>query len=232
MIFNNRREAGRRLAVRLTHLKDKKSIVLALPRGGVPVGFEVAKALGVPLDVVVVRKIGAPHNPERGVGAIAENDVLVLDASAIELLKISQEELEWVINKEKNELTHRISLYRNDKSLPSLKNRTAILIDDGLATGATARAAIASVKKLYPKRLIFASPVCSSDEVQELKGFADEIICVTTPVDLEAVALWYVSFSQVTDGEVIELLQCSKKKRLLEKARPYAKRASPLHRRV
>lgn len=210
MIFENRQEAGKRLATELTKLLDEQPIIIALPRGGIPIGFEIAEILHAPLEVLVARKIGAPYNPEFGIGSIAEGNVRVVDEPIIKLLGISKEELNKVINKEKEELNRRVALYRNNKPLPMLKNRTVILVDDGLATGVTARAAIASIKKRKPKQLIFASPVCAYDTARELGHMVDRVICVTTPVDFAAVGLWYKSFEQVSDEEVVELLEKSR----------------------
>lgn len=212
MIFENRQDAGIRLAAGLAKYKEKQPIIVALPRGGVPVGFKIAKILHAPLEIVVARKIGAPRNPEFGIGGIAEGNVYVLDEPTVRLLKISKKELADVINKEKEELKRRVTLYRNDKPLPSLKNRTVILVDDGLATGVTARAAIAGIKKRKPKQIIFASPVCAYDTARELRNVVDAVICITTPIDFTSVGAWYKSFEQTTDEEVIELLKQSKRK--------------------
>lgn len=213
MIFANRQEAGKLLATELARHRNEKPIVLALPRGGIPIGFEIAEVLHAPLEVLVARKIGAPHNPELGIGAIAEDEVRVLDEPTIKLLGISTEEIEKVTEKEKEELKRRVAMYRNNKPLPSLKAKTVLLVDDGLATGVTARAAIASIKKQKPKRLIFASPVCAYDTAQEFKQMVDDVICVTTPVDFSAVGLWYQEFGQVSDDQVVALLQKSKMKK-------------------
>lgn len=210
-MFEDRVDAGQQLAAQLKDYKDSP-IVLALPRGGVPVGFAVAKVLGVALDVIVVRKIGAPHNREFGIGAVAEGNVQVLDESTIKLLAVAKTELAEVIKKEKEELKRRVALYRNNKPLPALKNKTVILVDDGLATGVTARAAIASVKKRKPKQVIFASPVCAYDTAQELLHVVNKVVCVTTSVDFTAVGAWYRSFEQTTDAQVVVLLKRSKRR--------------------
>lgn len=210
MVFENREEAGKRLATELTQYSDKQPIIIGLPRGGIPLGFEIAEILHAPLEVLVARKIGHPYNPEFGIGAIAEGNVRVLDKPIVNLLEISKKELDNVTNIEKEELKRRVALYRNNKPLPALKNRTVILVDDGLATGVTARAAISSIKKRKPKQLIFASPVCAYDTARELEHLVDKVICVTTPVDFAAVGLWYRSFEQVSDEEVVELLKQSK----------------------
>lgn len=210
VIFENRSEAGKRLALALEEYRHEKPIVLALPRGGVPIGAEIAKALNASLSVVVVRKIGAPHNPEFGIGAVAEGNVRVLDKPSIKRLGISKEELAEETKKEKEELKRRIATYRNGRPLPQFQKRTVILVDDGLATGITAQAAIAMIKKQKPKQIIFASPVCAYDTLRELRHLVDSVICVTTPVDFAAVGQWYRSFEQVSDEEVVALLRRSK----------------------
>lgn len=215
MVFENRKEAGEKLATELTEFRHDQPIVLALPRGGVPIGFEIAKILHAPLEVIVSRKIGAPYNPEFGIGAIAEGNVRVLDESVIELLGISPETLKQLTENEKEEIKRRIALYRNNKPLPSLKNRTVILVDDGLATGVTARAAIAAIKRKRPKQLIFASPVCAYDTAREFEHVVDQVVCLTAPVDFTSVGMWYRQFHQVSDEEVIHFLKRSKQRERL-----------------
>lgn len=211
MIFENRQEAGKQLAIKLAKFQDESPIVLALPRGGIPIGFEIAKALHAPMDVLVVRKIGSPYNPELGIGAIAEDNVQVLDESTINLLKISKKELNRAINKQRKEVKRRVTLYRNNNPLPILKNKVIILVDDGLATGVTARCAIAFIKKRKPRQLIFASPVCAYGTVGKFKNLVDNVICITTPVNFAAVGSWYRQFEQVTDEEATKILQASGK---------------------
>lgn len=207
MIFESREEAGRKLAEALERFQGEEVMVLALPRGGVPVGFEVAARLHAPLNVLVVRKIGSLYNPEFGIGAIAEENVELIDRPAARALHISQKDLKEVIRKERNELERRVSVYRNNKPLSFLENKTIILVDDGLATGVTAHAAILSIKKRKPKRIIFASPVCAANTARELKHLVETMICLTTPVDFESVGLWYRHFEQVEDKEVVTLLK-------------------------
>lgn len=206
MIFVNRIDAGKQLARQLIAFMNKEPIIFAIPRGGVPVGFVVAEILHAPLEVLVVRKISVLHNPEFGIGAIAEGNIRILDKPAQQRLPISQIELEEIIRREKIELKRRVSIYRNDKPFPRLKNKTAILVDDGLATGVTARAAITSLKKRKPKHLVFASSVCAYDAAEELRDIVDSVICVIKPVDFRAVGQWYSKFNQVSDEEVIALL--------------------------
>ena len=204
-MFDDRHDAGKQLAERLKKYNDH-SIILALPRGGVLVGYEVAKVLKVPLSVVVVRKLGAPHNPEFGIGAIAEEDVVILDQQTIEYLGITADEIAAVTKREKKELQRRVAVYRCGKSLPDLEGKRVILVDDGLATGVSAKAAITSIQKHSPKELIFASPVCAHDTAEILRSEVDALICVFTPLDLEAIGLYYRNFHQVSDEEVVRLL--------------------------
>jgi putative phosphoribosyl transferase len=209
-LFRDRHHAGKQLATLLFQYTDEDPIILALPRGGVPIGFEVAKLLHAPLDVIVVRKIGLPRHPEFGVGAIAEGNVQLFDDKTLEVLGLSPKDLQEVIDDETEELKRRVKVYRGSTALPDLQGRTVILVDDGLATGITARAAITAVRKLRPKKIIFASPVCAHDSVQEMHGSVTDVICLTTPLDFTAVGLWYQYFDQTTDEEVQELLQKSK----------------------
>lgn len=207
MIFENRQKAGKRLAKKLSQFQDENLLVLALPRGGVPIGVEIARALNASLDVIVARKLGAPHNPEFGIGAIAEGNTQVLDKRSIRQIQISKKGLEELIKKEKEELKRRVNLYRKNRSPPLMKDKTVIIADDGLATGVTAKAAINSVKKRKPKQIIFAAPVCAYDTARELKGLADDVICITRPHDFESVGRWYKEFEQINDEEVVNFLK-------------------------
>lgn len=215
MIFKDRTDAGIRLAQKLIIQKNENPLVLALPRGGVPIGFEIAKKLNAPLDVLIVRKLGSPSNPEFGIGAIAPENVIVLDSDVIEYLGLSKQEIAKIEKAERRELSRRTLLYRGSISLPDIKDKTVILVDDGLATGVTARAAIRSVLKLHPKRLIVAIPVCAFDSCESIKAVVrpmkDEVICLTAPFDLSAVGYWYSNFEQVSDSEVVRLLKESQK---------------------
>jgi len=208
-MFEDRRDAGQQLAEQLIKYKDHP-IVLALPRGGVTVGFEIAKMLHEPLDVIVARKLGAPHNPELGIGAIAEDDNIVLDEPTVAVLGITEEQIQSIKESELEEMKRRIDLYRNGKPLPKLTNRTVILVDDGLATGVTALAAIEAIKKQKPKQLIFAVPVCAYETAETIRTKVDDFVCIQCPYDLQAIGLYYRNFQQVTDEEVIELLKQSK----------------------
>lgn len=214
MLFTNRVDAGKKLAEKLVGLKPQNLVVLALPRGGVPIGYEIAKKLNAPLDVLVVRKLGAPLNPEFGIGAIAPENVKVLDQTAIEYLGISQHDIKKIENKERKELNRRIKEYRGTVSLPDIKDKTVILVDDGLATGVTARAAIKAILKQDPQKLVIAIPVCAFDALEGIRSLVrpliDEVICLSAPYDLSAVGFWYKSFDQVSDLEVVNLLRNNK----------------------
>lgn len=212
MVFENRQEAGKKLASQLLKYRQSNPYVLAMPRGGVPVGLEVAQVLQAPLDVLVVRKIGLSGNKEFGIGAIAEGGVQVLDQTTIGTIGIDDMELQDTIDLEEKELQRRVQIYRGGKPPPSLSGKAAILVDDGMATGVTAKAAIESVKKLNPKKIILATPVCALDTAESLKRLVDEVICLAAPFEFMAVGSWYRNFVQITDEEVVELLNKSRKK--------------------
>lgn len=207
MIFKDRQEAGKKLATELLKYRSENPIVLALPRGGVPIGYEVAEVLHAPLDVIIVRKIGAPGNAEFGIGAISELGVRVLDEETITLMGLDKIEINNVISLEEIELKRRASLYREGRSLPDLKGKTVILVDDGLATGVTANAAINAVKKLNPKKIIYATPVCAQNNAADLKTKIDTVICLAKPLEFLSVGSWYQNFRQISDDEVIDLLK-------------------------
>ncbi len=206
ILFRNRTEAGNRLAERLAEYADARPIILALPRGGVPVGYQVAQKLHAPLEVIVVRKIGEPNNPEFGIGAVAEGDTLILDQELIETLGTDSTAITNLISQEKTELMRRVQVYRGGRPLPSLRNQTIILVDDGLATGITARGAITAVKKQQPRQLILATPVGAADTVQALQKEVDQLVCLATPANFAAVGTWYEQFDQTEDEEVVKLL--------------------------
>jgi len=210
VLFQDRVDAGKKLAAQLRPFLDKNPLVLALPRGGVVVGYEVAKELHAPLDVVVVRKVGDPVNPELGVGALSEQGVSIVDQEAVVSLGITQEQLQKVQEKERNELERRISAYRGGKPLPNIKDKTIIIVDDGIATGITARAAIAAVQKLNPAEVVLAIPVCSSDTAEMFRQQNVPLICLALEDHLGAIGSFYRNFEQVEDDEVIELLEKSK----------------------
>lgn len=206
-LFADRKQAGRKLVKYLKKFVDKKPIILALPRGGIPVGYEISKVLNFPLDILVTRKIGSPSQPEFGVGAISEGRVEVIDWYSLTLANLSEIDLKQLLSEQRLELNRRIRMYRNNRPLPDLKNRTVILVDDGLATGVTAKAAISAVKKHHPKSIIFASPICSYDTAQEIATLTDDVICLAYPFNIGSIGVWYKNFDQVTDDEVVELLR-------------------------
>jgi putative phosphoribosyl transferase len=213
MLFEDRGDAGRQLAERLARYADERPVVFALPRGGVPVGAEVSRSLDAPLEVVVSRKLGAPDQPEFGIGAVAPGGVRVINERAVRALGIEEEYLDWVSARESAEVARRLQLFRGDRPYPDLDGRTAILVDDGLATGVTARAALLAVRRLGPRRLVLAVPVCASQTAELLRPEADDLICLLAPANLEAVGLWYRNFEQVPDEEVMRLLQEDRRRR-------------------
>lgn len=203
--FRDRRDAGERLAQRLLHLRGEDALVLALPRGGVPVAAEVARTLGAELDVIVARKLGAPGHEEFGVGAIAPG-VRVLDAASLRHLGLRESDLEETERRERAELDRRLRAYRGDRPEPRIDGRTVVLVDDGVATGVTARAALRSLRARRPGRLVFAVPVGPPDARQALAGEADEVVVLETPEEFHAVGAWYEDFSQTSDEEVMQHL--------------------------
>jgi predicted phosphoribosyltransferase len=205
--FRDRTEAGRLLAELLSEYAVRDDVVvLALPRGGVPVAYEVARALEAPLDVFVVRKLGVPGQEELAMGAIASGGVIVLDEATIAELGIAEEELLQTAAAEQRELKRREEAYRVKRELPSLEGRTVILVDDGLATGATMRAAALAVRRHEPGRVVVAVPVAAPQTCAELEDVVDAVVCAVTPKPFGAVGYWYEDFSQVSDEEVRELL--------------------------
>ncbi len=205
--FADRREAGKVLASRLGHYRGQPGVVvLALPRGGVPVAFEVAAALEAPLDIFLVRKIGMPGSPEFAIGAVASNTEPVLSDDVIRWSGLSPAAVAEVIRLERTELARREQEYRRDRPSIPLSGRTVILVDDGLATGSTIRAAIRAIRQHEPKRIVVAAPVGARQTCREVAALADEVICARTPEPFDAVGLWYRDFSQTTDAEVRLLL--------------------------
>ncbi len=205
-MFRDRRAAGSALADLLRPLAAEHPIVLALPRGGVPVGHEVARALGAPLDILLVRKVGAPGNPELGIGAVAEGGVRVLDAASIEALHVGPAELERVLGRAGDELARRAELHRHGAPPPEVAGRTVIVVDDGLATGGTAAAAVESLRRRGAARIVVAVPVAAHDSAVQLRRLADEVICVRETENLGAIGAWYEDFRQTSDAEVTALL--------------------------
>jgi putative phosphoribosyl transferase len=207
MLFANRREAGRILASLLMKYADRDDVlVLALPRGGVPVGFEVAQALRAPLDVFIVRKLGVPGHDELAMGAIATGDVRVLNDDVVMSLELEPEVIDAVAAREEKELARRERLYRGARPAPDVHGRTVILVDDGLATGSTMRAAVAALRKQRPARIVVGVPVAAPETCEEFKTEVDEVVCAATPRMFNGVGRWYEDFSQTTDEEVHELL--------------------------
>jgi predicted phosphoribosyltransferase len=206
--FRDRRAAGRALAEVVANAlsPDEHPVVLALPRGGVPVAFEVAVALGAPLDIIVVRKLGVPAQPELAMGAIGEDGVRVLNPEVIRHLRISERALESVEARERVELQRRARQFRGDASMVALHDRTVVVIDDGLATGSTARAAIQVARAHGARRVMLAVPVAPHQTLAELAHIADEVICVASPQQFVAIGQWYEDFRQTTDEEVSRLL--------------------------
>ncbi len=210
IIFSDRREAGRKLARKLRRYRERDDvIVLALPRGGVPVGFEVARALNAPLDVLVVRKLGVPGDEELAMGAIATAGARVLNREVIEALGIDQHLVDAVTAKEEKELLRRERLYRGERAPLDPAGRTVIVVDDGLATGATMRAAVMALRNRHPARIVVAVPVGSREICEAMGIVADEAVCATMPPCFLGVGSWYSNFSQTSDDEVRALLGAS-----------------------
>ena len=205
--FENREDAGRRLAERLAHYRDERPVVFALPRGGVPVGYEISRSLGAPLDVFVARKLGAPGQPEFGIGAVAPGGVRVLNGNVVERLGIPADYLEAVTRKETAEVERRLRYFRGGRPEPEVRGRTVILVDDGLATGVTAQAAVEALRRLGPRRLVLAAPVCAAQTTERIGPEVDELVCLAAPPDLGAIGFWYRDFEQTSDEEVIVLLE-------------------------
>ena len=209
--FRNRSEAGRRLARKLDRFANRDDvIVLALPRGGVPVAYEVARLLGAPLDVFLVRKLGVPGHEELAMGAIASGGVRVLNDEVVRMLQIPPHVIERVAGEEHRELERRSREYRGDGETPDVAGKTTILIDDGLATGSTMRAAAEALRRLNPRRIVIAVPTAAAETCQLFRGIVDEVVCDITPDPFHAVGLWYDDFSQTTDREVRDLLERSR----------------------
>ncbi|GAA3208307.1 phosphoribosyltransferase [Streptomyces thermocoprophilus] len=213
MRFRDRREAGRELAARLHDLGERGElphpVVLALPRGGVTVALEVARALDAPLDVLVARKIGAPFQPELAVGALAGDGPPLYDEEGLALLGLTEAELEPVVRRERAELRRRERLYRQGRPAADLSGRAAVVVDDGLATGATARAALRAVRLAAPRCVVLAVPVASRQGARLLRPELDELVCLTEPPDFQAVGLWYDDFAQLSDDDVLRALRAA-----------------------
>ncbi len=207
MVFSDRRDAGLRLAERLRHYEGEDPVVVALPRGGVPVAVEVAAALAAPMDILAVRKLGAPGHPELAVGAVAEDRVGVIDSRMLRVTSLSEHDLDETLDRESVELERRVHAYRGDRPRIELADRTVIVVDDGLATGLTDLAAVRAVRARGARRIVVAAPVGSRAAVELLSTEADDVVCAFIPRDLRSVGQWYADFSEVTDEEVLMLLE-------------------------
>ncbi|MGB9659810.1 MAG: phosphoribosyltransferase [Nitrososphaerales archaeon] len=205
-MFKDRTEAGKILAKALSEYKDKNTIVLAIPRGGVIVAYEVAKALNAPLDLIIPRKIGAPNQPELAIGAVTEDGTTILNQDIVQYLRVPDDYIKTEVKRQIEEIKRRIQRYLGDKPRLSIEGKVAILIDDGVATGATTRAAIASIRKRKPALIVLAMPVGPPDTVKELREDADKVICLMTPEPFFAIGQFYENFEQTSDEEVIQIL--------------------------
>lgn len=214
--FENRKQAGQALAAALEHYRGTDSIVLAIPRGGVVTAYEVAKAFGWELDVIVPRKLRAPGQPELAIGAIASwgDHERLLDQRSIEMIGVSNEYIEREVNEQLSEVGRRLIAYRGTTDPPNIAGRTVVIVDDGIATGYTTRAAILAARNLKAAKIILAVPVGPPDSVEALRPYVDELICLMTPFPFMAVGYWYADFDQVTDSEVIALLEAARSHRV------------------
>lgn len=210
--FINRVEAGKELASKLRDFAgSNNAIVLAIPRGGVVVGYEVAHTLKVPLDVIIPRKLGAPSNPELAIGAVTEDGTTILDEQLVNYLGVSKAYIEEESRRQREEISRRLRLYRGDVPYPNLRNRSVIIVDDGVATGSTIRAALDSLRKRGAKTVVIAVPVGPLSTIRELQRKADRVVCLSTPEDFYAIGQFYSDFNQTPDEEVIALLKLSRK---------------------
>ncbi|MEZ5150201.1 phosphoribosyltransferase [Rhodococcus zopfii] len=207
MRYSGREEAGRRLARSVGHLRDAQPVVLALPRGGIPVAREVARELDAPLDVLVVRKLGVPWHPELAMGAIAEGGARILNEEVLRRGRIGADSLARVEDRERTELERRARLLRGDRARIPIAGRTVVLVDDGLATGATAAAACLAARAAGAERVVVAIPVAAPEAMQRLRTVADKVVCPVQPTDQDSVGAAYVDFHQLTDSEAAELLK-------------------------
>jgi predicted phosphoribosyltransferase len=210
--FADRRDAGRQLASQLLPLARLRPVVVGLPRGGVPVASEIASALGAPLEILAVRKLGAPHNPEYGFGAIVEDGTRIFDPEALAALAIDGATLEGIVAEASEELSRRVVAYRGGHLPMRLRGRTVVIVDDGVATGVTDTAAIRAVRRQRPRRLILAVPVGAPDSLALLRKEADETVCLIAPPQLRGVGQWYRDFSQVHDQEVVAALGAARRR--------------------
>jgi predicted phosphoribosyltransferase len=209
MRFEDRADAGRVVAAEVAQLDLEDPVVLGLPRGGVPVAAEVARVLGAPLDVFVARKVGAPGHEEYGIGAVAEGGVWTSDETVLRRLDISPEAFDRLAAREDAAVVAAVERFRQGRELPPLAGRSVVLVDDGLATGMTALAALRGLRRLEPARLVLAEPVCAASAVHQLEGEADDIVCAHVPDQFHAVGAWYVDFSPTSDDEVLRHLRAT-----------------------
>lgn len=207
--YTDRSEAGKSLAAELTGLitQNEDIIVYGLPRGGLPVAYEVAKALEAPLDVIVVRKLGVPGQPELAMGAVASGDVTILDERLVEMVGVSDRNLEEIAERQRAEVRDREQRFRGDVASPDPEGATAVVVDDGMATGSTMRASVQALRKRSPERIIVAVPVGSREACADIEDVADEVVCLSTPEPFAAVGVWYDDFRQVQDEDVVSLLK-------------------------
>lgn len=217
-LFVDRVDAGRRLANALKDYKEKNTIILAIPRGGVVIGFEVANALNVPLDVIIPRKIGAPGNPELAIGAVMEDGTIIMNEELTGFLQVSELYIKEESGLQRLEIERRLKFYRGDTPYPDLKNHVVIIVDDGIATGSTMKAALASVRKKGVRAVVIAVPVGPPSTVEELKREADHVICLQSPESFMAIGQFYENFNQTSDEEVIRLLKLNRDKQASLKA--------------
>jgi predicted phosphoribosyltransferase len=216
MMFENRRDAGRKLAAALRHYQNADAVVLALPRGGVPIDAEVAAALGAPLDLLLVRKIGVPWQPELAMGAVIDGGtpIVVRNAEVIELARVTEADFEAASQVELAEIECRRQSYVGERVRPNIAGRTAIIVDDGIATGATVRAAIRGLRRRNPEAIVLAVPVAPRDTIETLRAEVDEVVCLEMPADFYAISLYYRDFGQTTDAEVTRILNRMSKESL------------------
>ncbi|MFW6061757.1 MAG: phosphoribosyltransferase [Planctomycetota bacterium] len=213
MLYKDRVDAGRRLAELLSEYRVREPIVLGLPRGGVVVAQEVADALHAPLDVLIVRKLGAPSRPEFAFGAIASGGYQLVNRLIVRHLGLSEEQVEDVIQRETAELDRRLEIYRGERPQPDLCAKTVIIVDDGLATGSTAKVAVHAARSEQPEWVVLAVPVAPPDAVEQLEAEVNDLVCPSVPPNFRALSQWYQQFDQVTDEEVVELLRGSLSRR-------------------
>ncbi|MEM1575333.1 MAG: phosphoribosyltransferase [Nitrososphaerota archaeon] len=210
MLFKDRTQAGQRLAEKLLEYKDKDVIILAIPRGGVVVAYEIAKVLNAPLDLIIPRKIGAPYQPELAIGAVTQDGTIILNEDIVSYLPIPENYIKAEAERQKKEIERRLIKYKGSTIEPNVENKIVIIVDDGIATGATMIAAIVSIRKKKPLKIVVAIPVAPPESLEKIKEYADEIVCLQTPEPFFAIGQFYERFEQLEDEEVIDLLNRSK----------------------